>query len=132
MCHTSRHMIISVEATTIEMTEKPQVAILGRVAQFMCKTDSAYPNTPSVLWYMDETLVSVNNNLNVVDDSSSGENHGQKTKSRLRFTIKREMNMQKIKCLLGNNVKKVKEHVLNIKCKYLQVHNCQKVFPCLK
>ena len=115
-------MIISVEATTIEMIKRPQLSVEGKVAQYMCETDSAHPHSPSVLWYMDDTLVGVNDKYTIVDNTSLGENHGKKTDSTLRFTIKREMNMKKVTCVLGNDDKKMREHTLNVKCKYFSAY----------
>ena len=128
ICHASGYMIISVEATRIEMTEEPEVGYEGRVANFVCETDSAYPYSPSVLWFVDETPVNTKNGFTVVNNPLNGENHGNKTYSILRFIRKREMNMKRIKCMLGNNVEKVEEHILNVKCEYSQLHVITKGF----
>ena len=117
-------MIISVEATTIEMTKVPQGAVEeGIEAQYECETDSAYPDPPSVLWYVDDNPVSVN----VVSNPSSGSYHGQKTRSTLRLTTERGMNMKEVKCVLDNDDTKLDQLKLNVTCKYLPVHMYQNV-----
>ena len=121
-------LIISVEATTIEMTKVPQVAIEEKnEAQYECETSSAYPEPPSVLWYVDDDPVGVNDEHTVENNPSSGDHHGQKTKSTLRLTTNREMNMKKVKCVLENDDTKFNEHSLNVTCKYLPVHIYQKL-----
>ena len=94
------------------------MSIEGTEVQYICETDSAYPSSPSVLWYVDDTLAHENDEYTVVNNSLHGEHHGNKTDSTLRFTAKREMNMKKVKCILENDDKKLKEHFLNVTCKY--------------
>ena len=127
ICLISVHMIISVEATTIEITERPQMSIEGTVVQYICKTDSAFPYSPSILWYVDDTLGHGNDEYTVVNNLSHGEYHGTNTDSTLRFTTKRMINLKKVKCILGSDDKKFKEHFLNVKCKYLLVYIHKKV-----
>ena len=98
------------------------MSIEGTEVQYMCETDSAYPSSPSVLWYVDDTFVHVNDEYTVVNTSSQGEFHGNKVHSVLKFTTKREMNKKRVKCILGNDDTKLKEHSLNVKCKYVLVH----------
>ena len=105
-------------ATTIEMIEQTQAAIEGTVSQFVCETDSAYPHSPSVLWYLRETPVGIDDEHRIMNTMSDGENHGQKIDSTLRLIVKREMNMRKVKCMLKNDDKKWREHTLNVMCKY--------------
>ena len=94
-------MIISVEATTIEMAERPQMSTEGTVVQYMCQTDSAYPYSPSVLWYVGDKQAHVNDEYTVVNKQSHGEYHGNKTESTLWFTTKRVINLKKSSAFLG-------------------------------
>ena len=120
-------MAISVNATTIELTKKPEAFIEGTEVQYMCETDSAFPYPPSILWFVDDTPVLAKNEYTAVDNQSHGNYHGTKTHSTLRFTTKRAMNRKTVKCMLQNDHKKFEEHILNVKCKYLVAHILQKV-----
>ena len=93
-------MIISVNSTTIGLTEKPEAFIEGTVVHYMCETDSAFPYPPSILWFVDDTPVLANDEYTVVDNQLHGNYHGIKTDSTLRFTTKRAMNRKKVKCML--------------------------------
>ena len=99
------------------MTEKPEASIEGRVVQYVCETDSSCPYSPFVLWFVDDTPVLANDEYTVVDNRSHGNYHGSKTGSTLRFRTKRAMNMKKVKCMLQNDNKKFREHILNVKCR---------------
>ena len=97
------------------------MSIEGTVVQYKCETDSANPYSP-VLWYLADTLVGDNDEYTVVNNKSHGEYHGKKIDSTLRFKTKREINMKKVTCILGNNDKQLKEHFLNVTCKYFLVN----------
>ena len=110
--------MISVEATTIDMKNAPRAAIAeGAAAEYFCDTDSAYPNPPVVLWYVEDIPVDINNGHTIDNYTSPGDYHGKKTNSTLRLTTKREMNKKKVKCSLENNGTKLIEHYLNVRCK---------------
>ena len=121
-------MIISVEATTIGLTKAPLAAIEeGREAQYVCETDSAYPDSPSVLWYVDNAHAGINDEHTVVNKTLAGNYSGQKTISTLTLETSRGMNLKKVKCVLENDDTKLEERTLNIMCKYLLLHKYQKV-----
>ena len=112
-------MMISVEATTINMIQVPKLNIKeGQIAEFICVTDSAYPQPPVVSWLVNDEHVNENVG-HVIVVTQPGEYQGQKTKSTLILIAKRAMNNKKVKCTLGNDTMKFNEHSLNVVCKYL-------------
>ena len=116
--------MISVDATKINMKNAPEAAVKeGSEAEYECETDSAYPDPPVVLWYVDGVHVHINDE-HATENSTAlpGDYHGQMTKSVLRLKIMRTMNQNKVKCVLENDDTKLKEHDLSIKCKYLLGH----------
>ena len=119
--------MISVEARTINMTKVPKVAVEeGSVAEYICVTDSAYPEPPGVLWFVNDMSVSVNDGY-TVKKSHPGDYHGLKTKGTLRLTANRWMNKKQVKCSMRNNATNFNEHTLNVTCKYLLLHIYQAV-----
>ena len=118
-------MMVSANATTINMTRVSHQAIEeGSVAEYVCKTGCAYPG-PVVLWYMDDKPVDIHDGFDIKNIITCEDYNGQKTKSVLQLTTKREMNNKKVKCALENDDSKFSEHNLNITCKYLLVHENQ-------
>ena len=116
--------MISVEATTISMTKVPQVPIEeGSEAEYVCETDSSYPDPPVVLWHVDGVHVGINDEQATENSTTSpGDYHGQTTKSALKLTIKRMMNKKKVKCVLENDDTKLNEQTITVKCTYLLMH----------
>ena len=96
------------------MTKVPQLAVEeDSVVQYVCETDYAFPDPPVVLWFVDDVPVGASE----VNNSSSGDNHGQMTISTLNVTAKREMNNRTVKCVLQNNSTKMRKHNLKVLCK---------------
>ena len=117
--------MISVEATTIDMTNVPQLAVEeGSLAEYICVTGSSYPQPPTVLWFFNGMIANANDEL-TVNNHLPGEYQGVKTKNILRFTAKRAMNMKKVKCVLENDDTKFNQHNLNVACKFLRVYLCK-------
>ena len=118
-------MTISVNATTINMTRGAEQAIEeGSMAEYVCETDCAYPDPPSVLWYVDDKPVGLINGQKDPTNNflSCKDYNGQKTSSTIQLTTKREMNKKNVKCALDNDDTKFSEHNLNITCKYYLVY----------
>ena len=102
------------------MTKTPSLPVEeGEIVRYVCETDSACPDSPSILWFVDDDPVDFNDEHSVVNDPSPGDYNGQKTKNILILTTKREMNMKKVKCVLENDAKKFVEHNMNVTCKYV-------------
>ena len=121
-------MTISVNATTINMTRGVGQAIEeGSMAVYVCETDCAYPDPPSVSWYVDDKPVGLINGQKDPTNNflSCKDYNGQKTISTLQLKTKREMNKKIVKCVLDYDDTKFSEHNLNITCKYLLVHISQ-------
>ena len=99
------------------MTKVPKVAVEEESeVEYICETDSAYPNPPAVLWFIENVRVS-EHDVHTKNFSSTTDYHGQMTRSILRFKAKREMNKKNVKCVLGNDSTKLNEHNLNVICK---------------
>ena len=112
--------MISVGATVVKMAKSPQTPIEeGSAVEYVCQTDSAYPDPPVLLWYVDGVHVDINDEHATENSTISlGDYHGLKTKSGLRLIAKRAMNKKIVKCVLENDDTKLKEHTLSVKCKY--------------
>ena len=116
-------LLTSVEATTTDMTKFPRQAVQEVYqVEYVCKTDSAYPEPPVVLWHLDDVPVDVYHENTVENKASRGQYYGQKTQSTLRFRAGKDMNKKKVKCVLGNDQTKFSEQNLTVLCKYLLVY----------
>ena len=112
-------IMISVEATSINMIGVSQLAVEeGSITEYICMTDSAYPEPPTVLWLMNDVSVSVND-AKTEQNTLPGDFYGNKTKSTLRLKLKRGMNQKKLKCVLENDDTKWNEYNLNVTCKFM-------------
>ena len=127
---------ILVRATTINMIKIPRLPVEeGSVVEYVCKTDSFYPNPTAVLWFVDDESVDEHDVHTEQKFSLSLDQNGQMTQSVLRLIAKREMNGRTVKCVLKNDITKSDKSNLNVMCKYLLVHMYIKVtvlrFPLL-
>ena len=119
-------MVISVEATTISMTKVPQRAVEeGSAAEYVCETDSLYPDQTAVLWFLDDKPVDKLHVHTEVNHSSSVDNQRKMTEYTLRLTKKRDMNRRPVICVLRNNRTKYGKHNLEVMCRYLQLYILQ-------
>ena len=115
-------MMISGNATKIGMTGFAQKGIEeGSKAEYVCETDCASTGPPIVLWYVADKPVNINHEQIMNKSLPCGDYNGQKTKSTLQLTIKREMNNKNVKCALENDDTKLSDNSLDITCKYLLV-----------
>ena len=113
---------ILAEATTISMAKMPQLAVEeGTVAEYVCETDSLYPDQTAVLWFLDDKPVDKPDVQTEVNYSISVESHGNMTEYTLRLTTKREMNRITVKCVLQYNMTEFGKHNLEVMCRYLQL-----------
>ena len=109
--------MISDNPTTICMTKFPELPVEeGAEVDYICETDSGYPDPPVVLWFVND-MPAVEHDVHIENFLSPSDCHGQMTRSILRFKAKREMNNKNVKCVLGNDSKKLYEHDLNVTCK---------------
>ena len=112
------------------MIKMPQLLVdEGSVAEYMCETDSAYPNPAAVLWYLDDEPVD-GREIHTDDRYPSHNGDRPMILSTLRLTAKREMNNRIVKCVLRNNSTKCHEHRLHVMCEYLLVNIYQKWNTC--
>ena len=121
--------MISGNATAINMTKFPKEEFVeeGSEAEYVCETNYACcTDPPAVLWFVGDESVNSNEEHNIHSKSSSS-NNGQMTKSTLRLTTNRTFNKRQVKCVLGNDDTKLKEHNLNVKCEYLLMHIRQRL-----
>ena len=118
--------MIPAEATTINMTKVPQLPVEeDAIVEYVCETGYAEKH-PDVQWFLDDVACGVPDVQTEADYSSPGEIRWM-TKSTLRLTIERNMNNKKVKCVLMNDHTILNEHNLNVICKFMPLHVCERL-----